>query len=87
MCKVKPTFWQGWSFMICWIFLKEIEGSTMMMSLSWLYHLKEGFGDLLDNIIQRENKNSIDELTKKNTKIRVSRNWLIVFKQSFNFQK
>lgn len=73
--------------MICWIFRKEIEGSTMMMSLSWLCHLKEGFGVRLDNIIQRENKNSIDELTKHNKKkkIRVSRNCLIVFKQSFNF--
>lgn len=55
----------------------------MMMSLSWLCHLKEGFGARLDNIIQRENKNSIDKLTKhKKKKIRF---WLIVFKQSFNF--
>lgn len=40
-----------------WTFHKEIGGSTMMMLLSWLYHLKEEFGShqgsTYENFIQK----------------------------------
>lgn len=36
-----------------------------MMSQWWLCLLKEGFGDRLDNIIQRENQNPVDEFNKQ----------------------
>lgn len=41
---------QEWVSMNCWISLKEIAESTMMMSLLWLYRLKEEFGSHQESI-------------------------------------